>query len=353
MVSLPPATRPTAWRTGPCPVALPGGQQNTMATAVHERGVRRNIPGRYHFDAITVNPVPISLSIAFDSSNSMKTTKLNIAVVPTGRPVTVRSIALAASVVVFSVACRPTSAQEYLSGIEWQKPPVVDPGPSDDAPPSDAVVLFGGQDDGTFEGIEGWTIENGELISGKGTITTKQNFGDCQVHLEWSAPNPPKGQGQHRGNSGLFFMGTYEMQILDSYQSETYHDGQAAAIYKQTPPMANAMRPPGQWNTYDVIWTCPKFNEDGSLQSPAYITAIHNGVVVLNHYELQGDTPYTRPPEYNPHPPTGPIALQDHNNPVRFRNFWVREIKQPEGTRTMPPSKRQGDKIVPIADLTE
>lgn len=239
-------------------------------------------------------------------------------------------------------------AEEYLNGIEWTEPPKVTPGSSNDAPPSDAIILFDGTDKSHFEGAEQWTVNDGNLVAGKGTITSKEEFGDCQVHIEWSAPLPAVGDGQGRGNSGLFLMGRYEIQILDSFENETYFDGQAGAIYKQTPPMANAMRKPGEWNTYDVIWTAPRFEEDGSLKSPAYMTAIHNGVVLLNHFELQGDTPYNRPPEYKAHPPTGPISIQDHRNPVRFRNIWVREIKPAQGKQVREPFLRDGEKETPI-----
>ncbi|WP_235935076.1 3-keto-disaccharide hydrolase [Candidatus Laterigemmans baculatus] len=255
------------------------------------------------------------------------------------------------TVLALSAAVAPTTpagAEEYLSGIRWEKPPVVDPGKTDDAPPSDAVVLFGGEDASAWENQENWKVEDGTLISGKGYLTTKQEFGDCQLHIEWSAPTPPKGEGQGRGNSGVFMMGKYEIQVLDSYQNETYADGQAGAIYKQTPPMVNATRPPGEWNTYDIFWTAPRFHEDGSLKSPASITAVHNGVLILNHFTLLGDTPFTRPPEYQAHEPRGPIALQDHGNPVRFRNIWVREIKPPVGERVRDPYLRDGDKETPL-----
>ena len=240
-------------------------------------------------------------------------------------------------------------AEEYLNGIEWKEPPVVTPGSTDEQPPADAIVLFDGSDTSHFKNADSWKVVDGDLIAGKQTITSKEEFGDCQVHIEWSAPTPAKGDGQGRGNSGLFLMGRYEIQILDSYENPTYFDGQAGAIYKQTPPMANAMRPPGQWNNYDVIWTTPKFNDDGSQRSPAYITAIHNGVVVLNHFELLGDTPYNRPPQYQAHPAKGPISIQDHGNPVRFRNIWVRELTPVQGEQVRPPFIRKGNVETPIA----
>ena len=239
-------------------------------------------------------------------------------------------------------------AVEYLNGIKWEKPPVVTPGQENSLPPSDAVVLFNGEDLSGWRNGENWKVEEGAAISGRGQIVSKAEFGDCQVHIEWSAPTPPKGRGQGRGNSGLFLMGRYELQILDSFENETYADGQAGSIYKQTPPAANVMRPPGEWNTYDVYWTAPRFQEDGSLKSPAYITAVHNGVLILNHFELQGDTPYSRPPAYTQHPEKGPISLQDHGNPVRFRNIWVREFRPATGEQVRAPFLRDGDQETPI-----
>jgi hypothetical protein len=214
-------------------------------------------------------------------------------------------------------------------------------------PPSDAIVLFDGKDFSAWNGAETWKIENGDAVVGRNYIETKDRFGDCQLHVEWSAPTPPSGESQGRGNSGVFF-GSYELQVLDSYDNETYYDGQAAAIYKQKPPMVNAMRPPGEWNVYDIIWTAPRFKEDGKLESPAYITVLHNGVAVQNHFALLGDTPFHRPPQYNP-PSEQPIRLQDHGNPVKFRNIWVRPLKPIEGRKTREPYMRIGDKEIPLA----
>jgi hypothetical protein len=140
-----------------------------------------------------------------------------------------------------------TRGDEYLNGITWIAPPIITPGETNTQPPSDATVLFGGKDLASWKNADNWKVEDGNAIAGKGKITTKESFGDCQLHIEWSAPTPPKGSGQGRGNSGVFLMGMYEIQILDSYENETYHDGQAGAIYKQTPPQVNAMRPPGKW----------------------------------------------------------------------------------------------------------
>jgi hypothetical protein len=226
-------------------------------------------------------------------------------------------------------------ADEYLNGIEWKEPAVVTPG-ENGGPPSDAVVLFDGKDLSAWNN-ETWKVDNGTMLCGKGDIRTKDSFGDCQLHIEWMAPTPATGSGQGRGNSGIFFMDNYEIQVLDSYENKTYFDGQAGAIYKQTPPMVNATKPPGTWNVYDIVWTAPRFNDDGSLKSPAYITALHNGVLILNHFELLGDNPFQRPPEYKKHADRLPIRLQDHGNPMRFRNIWIREIKPAEGKRVKPP----------------
>jgi hypothetical protein len=241
-------------------------------------------------------------------------------------------------------------AQEYLNGIEWKAPEVVTPGASNDAAPSDAVVLFDGKDLSHWKNADRWTIVDGAMVAGRGAITSTDEFGDCQVHIEWSAPTPPKGSGQGRGNSGVFLMGIYEVQVLDSFDNTTYYDGQASAIYKQTPPMVNAMRKPGEWNTYDILWTAPRFNDDGSLKSPAYMTVLHNGVVTLNHFELKGDTPYSRPPRYNKHPDKGPLTLQDHGDPVRFRNIWVRPLNPVVGKQVRKPFLRNGEKETPIEE---
>ena len=231
------------------------------------------------------------------------------------------------------------SADEYLNGIEWKEPPVIGPGEAG-GPPSDAVVLFNGKDLSAWDGVANWKVENGAMISGKGDATTKESFGDCQLHIEWSAPTPATGSGQGRGNSGLFLMNTYELQVLDSFENKTYFDGQAGAIYKQTPPQVNATKAPGTWNVYDVIWTAPRFGDDGALKSPAYITALHNGVLILNHFELKGDNPYHRPPQYKKHAERLPIRLQDHGNPVRFRNIWIRETKPVVGVQVKKPFLR-------------
>jgi hypothetical protein len=239
-------------------------------------------------------------------------------------------------------------AQEYLNGIEWTPPKIITPGATDEAPPSDAMILFDGTDLSHWKGAENWKVVDGAMVAGRGSISSKEEFGDCQLHIEWSAPTPPKGDGQGRSNSGVFLMGIYELQVLDSFENPTYFDGQAGAIYKQTPPMVHAMRKPGEWNTYDVFWTAPRFETDGSLKSPAYITAVHNGVLIQNHFELKGDTPFNRPPKYSKHSDKGPIGLQDHGDPVRFRNIWVRPLVPVEGKQVRKPFLRDGNKETPI-----
>jgi hypothetical protein len=219
---------------------------------------------------------------------------------------------------------------EYIAPIVWPQPPIIEPGTAG-GPPSDAVVLFDGTDMSAFKDGQDWKVENGCAIATKHDIDTKQSFGDCQVHLEWATPKKVSGRGQGRGNSGVFMMGLYEVQVLDSYDNDTYYDGQAAAIYKQHPPLVNACRKPGEWQTYDIIWEGPKF-EDGKLLKPACVTVLQNGVVVQNHFQLSGETSYIEKPHYTPHPDKLPIRLQFHGNPVRFRNIWVREIHDIKGT---------------------
>ena len=228
------------------------------------------------------------------------------------------------------------SAEEFLSGIEWAEPAVIDPGCCHKAP-SDAIVLFDGTDMSAWNDADRWIVADGVVTAAPGRPVTKEMFGDCQVHIEFASAEEIKGEGQGRSNSGVFLMGIYEIQILDSFENKTYHDGQCGAIYKQHPPLVNASRKPGAWQSYDIIWKCPKFDEEGKLVSPAFVTVLHNGVVIQNHFELQGDTPYNRAPEYKAHPAKGPIRLQYHGNPVQFRNIWVRELKEVENKRVHEP----------------
>jgi hypothetical protein len=218
-------------------------------------------------------------------------------------------------------------AQEYLSGIVWPEPPVIQPGDASTAP-SDAIVLFNGKDLDSWVHGERWQVQQGVAIASGGSIHTKQGFGDCQIHLEFATPEKVDGSGQGRGNSGVYIMGRYEVQILDSFQNETYFDGQCGAIYKQQPPMVNASRAPGEWQSFDIFFTAPKFHADGSLKRPAYLTAVHNGVLIHHHVELSGGTSWSEPPRYSSHSEKEPLHLQFHGNPVRFRNIWIRENVQ-------------------------
>jgi len=242
--------------------------------------------------------------------------------------------------------------REYLSGMKWEEPPIVTPGKTCGAPPSDAIILFDGKDLSAWENGDKWIVKDGIATVKDTDITSKQSFGDCQLHDEWSSPVPASGSSQGRGNSGVFLMDRYELQVLDSYENKTYFDGQASAIYKQMPPMVNAMVPPGEWNTYDVVWNAPKFKDDGSLETPAYITVLHNGVLTLNHFALEGITPFTEVPHYEKHG-KAPIHLQNHGNPVRYRNIWVREIKPIVGVREREPFMHDHatGKDIPVKDL--
>ncbi len=241
------------------------------------------------------------------------------------------------SVAVFSAAATTISAQEWKSGVEWQEPPLVTPGATNDAAPSDAVVLFDGTNLDQWIDGGNWKVEDGLAIPQKSQIVSKQHFGDMQLHVEWSAPTEIRGEGQGRGNSGIFLMGLYEVQVLDSFENTTYFDGQAGSIYKQTPPLANAMRKPGDWNYYDIIFTVPKFKGNGDIDKPGHVTLMQNGVLMLNHFELMGPTGFVSAPHHKPHAETGPISLQFHGDAVKFRNIWVREFKAPVGHRTGPP----------------
>jgi hypothetical protein len=219
----------------------------------------------------------------------------------------------------------------YESGIVWEEPKKVTP-VTDGAPPSDAIVLFDGKNMDAWKGGGKWVIENGEGIA-KSFVSTKQPFGDCQLHVEFATPREVKGHGQGRGNNGIGLMGArYEVQVLDSWDNPTYLDGMCAAVYKQRPPLVNACRKPGEWQTYDIIFEAPRF-KDKQLARPAYVTVLHNGVLVHNHVEILGNTAYDHAPSYTPHAAKEPLVLMYHGNPVRFRNIWIREIKEPEGKK--------------------
>ena len=230
---------------------------------------------------------------------------------------------------------------ELIPGQKWRvhdksrpEPSVVAPGTAStqDKPgsaPSDATVLFDGTDLSKWTGGGGeakWKVENGYMeINGTGTVSTKEAFGSCQLHLEFATPAEPKGKSQGRGNSGVMIMGAYEIQVLDSFNNRTYSDGQAGAIYGQFPPLVNASRGPGQWQTYDIIFEAPKW-EGEELKKPAFVTVIHNGVLLHHRQQILGHVAHKDPPVYQKHAPLAPLQLQDHNNPTRFRNIWIRPM---------------------------
>jgi hypothetical protein len=209
-----------------------------------------------------------------------------------------------------------------------EEPKVIQPGP----PPSDAIVLFDGKDLEKWENAKNhgpakWKVENGvATINKTGTIQTRQAFGDCQLHVEWATPSEVKGESQGRGNSGILLQGRYEVQVLDSYENKTYFHGQAGAVYKQYAPLVNVCRKPGEWQTYDIIFHAPRFDEQGKLKTPANVTVLQNNVLVQDHVEIKGITSHVGAPHYQAHPLKQPLQLQDHNNPVQYRNIWIREL---------------------------
>jgi len=238
-----------------------------------------------------------------------------------------------------------------LPGLPWHvhdpdrpHPPVVTPAPASTplAAPSDAIVLFDGTNLSEWQsrpssitragqaGDPEWKLDGGvvEVVPRTGDLETKKSFGDVQLHIEWSAPNPPTGNSQNRGNSGVLLMGRYEIQVLDPWQNPTYADGQAAAIYGQWPPLANPGRRPGEWNSYDIIFEAPHLDGDKVLR-PAYATVFFNGVLVQNHQEIMGPMVYRAVAHYTAQPAEAPLVLQNHNSRVRFRNIWIRRLTQP------------------------
>lgn len=212
------------------------------------------------------------------------------------------------------------------------EPPLVMPGRTSADPPSDAIVLFDGRNLSHWRSRDGsqakWLVRDGyvEVVPGSGDILTAESFGDCQLHIEWATPIVVKGEGQERGNSGVFLMGRYEIQVLDSYNNPTYYHGQAGAVYKQYAPLVNASRKPGEWQTYDIVFRAPKFDDQGKVTQRARVTVLHNGVLIQNNVEIYGITYHDRPALYIAHAPQEPLGLQDHGNPVRFRNIWIRRL---------------------------
>jgi hypothetical protein len=242
----------------------------------------------------------------------------------------------------FALAQQPPAKPKPEDTEVWKpEPKVVTPGADCSAAPSDAIVLFDGKNLDEWVNVKdqspaSWTVADGVFTVNKksGNIETKRKFHSYQLHLEWLEPADIAGEGQARGNSGLFLASTgpgdagYELQILDSYNNKTYVNGMAASIYKQAIPLANAMRKPGEWQIYDVIWTAPTFDADGKVKTPAYVTAFHNGVLVENHFELKGETLYIGAPSYKPFD-GAPVKLQAHGDaskPISFRNIWIREL---------------------------
>jgi len=262
-------------------------------------------------------------------------------------------LALSLSVALFGTLSAP-SAEITINGVigyqdtplepggQWHvhdparpQPPVVSPGKSfseNAAPPIDAIVLFDGKDTAQWRaqktgGESPWKLQDGAMIADKDDIQTTQEFGDLQLHLEFREPATTEGDWGNRGNSGVFLMGLFEIQIFDCYHSnKIYADGATAGIYGQHPPQVNPCRPPGEWQTYDILFTAPRFDANGELVSPAYVTVIFNGVVVQNHQSIRGTTNHKSPGKYMKHSQTGPLALQYHHSPVAFRNIWVRPV---------------------------
>ena len=238
------------------------------------------------------------------------------------------------------------AAQEIRTGtapVRWRqhdirrpKPPVVEPAEGSIAarPPKDAIVLFDGSDLHAWRSSDGgparWKVADHamETVPGAGPIETRKTFGDIQLHLEWATPSSPSGMGQDRGNSGVFLMGQFEIQVLDSYKADTYADGQAGAIYGQYPPLSNASRAPGEWQSYDIAFRRPRFDAAGNLLEPARVTVFHNGILVQNNEEPFGPTSWLKWLPYKGIGDRGPISLQDHDHPVRYRNIWLRELPE-------------------------
>ena len=235
----------------------------------------------------------------------------------------------------------PIPGQKWrVHDVERPQPPLVKPGATASDPPSDATVLFGGKDLSKWAQRQGeqlvepkWPVRNGYFETGAktGSMVTRESFGDVQLHLEWAAPPEVSGTSQGRGNSGVIFMGMYEVQVLDMYNNLTYPDGGAASLYGQWPPLVRAPRPPGEWQTYDIVFEAPRFEGD-KLVKPAYMTVFWNGVLAHNRKELGGPTLHRQASAYKPHAAELPLTLQDHSNPVRYRNIWIRRLKGYDGT---------------------
>lgn len=258
---------------------------------------------------------------------------------PAGSMESFRQVIFLATAAAIAAAAPVLAQQEgdpALTEVWEPEPRLVDPG-SGGAPPSDAIVLFDGTSLDAWRSADGdvaaWSIEDGVLtvVPGTGDIVSRQAFGDVQLHIEWRTPTIVVGRGQEPGNSGVFLMQRYEVQVLDSWNNRTYSNGQAASVYKQYIPQVNASRPPGEWQTYDILFQAPRFGQGGGMDAPATMTVLHNGVVVQHDVPLRGSTAFIGAAAYETHGSREPLQLQDHGEPVSFRNIWVRELPPPPG----------------------
>ncbi len=247
------------------------------------------------------------------------------------RPVSFKVLFAVALLSVIGLAAEQT-AQWAVHDMNRPAPVVVTPGQTPQDAPSDAMVLFNGTDLSKWcsagDGLDAkWKVAEGymEVTAKGGDIQTRDSFGSCQLHVEWRTPDEVKGDSQGRGNSGIFLMSKYELQVLDCFENPTYADGQAGAIYGQNPPLVNAVKKPGEWQTYDVIFHAPKFEGDKTVK-PGTITVLLNGVLVQDHWEIKGTTFHKVEARYEPHADKMPLKLQDHGNPMRFRNIWIRPL---------------------------
>lgn len=247
-----------------------------------------------------------------------------------------RPIVVTVCCVLIAATARAQPSRDWpIHAIDRPQPVVVNSGVGalPVPPPADAVILFAGADLSKWMHADStpakWIVRDGyfEVRPGTGNLMTRDSFGDAQLHVEWASPSPARGEGQDRGNSGVFLMRMYEVQVLDSHGNRTYPDGQAGAVYGQFPPLVNASRPPGEWQSYDIVFRGPRFDSSGRLLRPATMTVMHNGVLVQDHVTLSGPTGHHARPPYEVHGDRLPIVLQDHAHPVRFRNIWLRELK--------------------------
>ena len=241
-------------------------------------------------------------------------------------------VSLSLALIFFAGCTAQKTYQWEVHDMNRPRPEVVTPGENTSQPPSDAIILFDGTDLSQWESAKDssdakWLVKEGymEVAKKAGNIQTKKKFGDYQLHIEWATPAKISGKSQGRGNSGIFLAGTYEVQVLDSYKNDSYPDGQAAGIYGQKPPLVNVCRPPGKWQSYDIIFHRPIFKNE-KLVKPATVTVLQNGVLVQDNWTIEGITFHKKRAEYRPHADRMPLELQDHGNPIRYRNIWLREL---------------------------